>query len=224
MKLDHTRLCQILGHEFQQFDLLNIALTHRSAGTPNNERLEFLGDALLSYVIAEALFERFTTASEGELTRLRASLVKKDTLVEIAQHLNVGTYLRLGSGELKTGGWRRTSILADAVEALLGAIYLDQGMDACKTVILQLWQTRLERLSPKKIEKDPKTRLQEYLQSKQQLLPTYQVLNVNGDPHEQHFEVECSIPILKSPTYGEGETRRRAEQAAAESALKLLKL
>lgn len=224
MKSDYTRLCQALGYKFKQLNLLDTALTHRSAGTPNNERLEFLGDALLSYVIAEALFERFTSASEGELTRLRATLVKKDTLVEVAHYLNVGTYLKLGSGELKTGGWRRTSILADAVEALLGAVYLDEGMEACKTVILQLWQARLDKLSPKKIEKDPKTRLQEHLQAKQQALPVYQVLNVNGDPHEQHFEVECTIPTLASPTYGEGETRRRAEQAAAEAALKLLNL
>lgn len=222
MKPDYAQLYQALGYHFQQLEYLTTALTHRSAGTPNNERLEFLGDALLSFIVAEALFERFPAASEGQLTRLRANLVKGDTLAEVAQTLNLGHYLHLGGGELKSGGWRRTSILSDAFEALIGAVYLDAGVMMCKNVILQLFQPHLEMLSLQTIHKDPKTRLQELLQSQQQELPNYRVLTVSGEPHAQHFEVECHVPILLQSTYGTGNTRRRAEQAAAEKALQLL--
>ncbi len=190
-------------------------------GTSNNERLEFLGDALLSCIMAETLFERFPTAREGELTRLRASLVKRDTLVKIAQQLELRRYLRLGGGEVKTGGEGRASILADAVEAIIGAIYLDGGMEACKTTVLQLWKNHIANLSPSKI-KDPKTLLQEYLQSKQQPLPTYQVLTIGGTPHAQQFKVECIVSGLAKPTMGNGESRRRAEQDAAAKALRVL--
>lgn len=221
MKSDYTRLCQALAYRFKQEHYLITALTHRSAGTPNNERLEFLGDALLSCIIAEELFERFPDAREGELTRFRANLVKRDTLVKIAQQLELGKYIRLGGGELKTGGEQRASILADAVEAILGAIYLDSSMKTCQSVVLQLWQKHLNKLSPRKI-KDPKTRLQEYLQAQQQALPAYRVLAIGGTPHAQLFEVECIVSGLAQPTYGSGESRRRAEQSAAAKALRIL--
>lgn len=221
MNQDYTRLCQVLGYCFQNEEYLTTALTHRSAGTPNNERLEFLGDALLSCIIAQALFERFPTAREGELTRFRANLVRRDTLVQVAQHLALSQYLSLGGGELKTGGGQRASILADALEAMIGAIYLDSGMENCRAVVLRLWQKFFNQLSPSKI-KDPKTRLQEHLQAKQQSLPIYRVLAIGGTPHDQHFEVECLVPGLPQPTYGSGESRRRAEQSAAASALGIL--
>jgi ribonuclease-3 len=223
LKPDYLPLYQALGYRFKCEELLTFALTHRSAGSPNNERMEFLGDSLLNYVVAEALFERFPIASEGELTRSRATLVKGDTLAEIAQRLDLGQYLLLGGGELKSGGWRRASILADALEAIIGAIYLDTGMLTCKQVVLQLLRERLESMSPQKVVKDPKTRLQEYLQAKQQALPQYRVLAVLGAPHAQHFEVECVISELPMPTRGKGESRRRAEQEAAAQALFLLR-
>lgn len=218
---DYTHLCQDLAYRFKQEHYLTTALTHRSAGTPNNERLEFLGDALLSCIMAEVLFQRFPDASEGQLTRSRANLVKRDTLVKIAQGLELGKYLRLGGGELKTGGEQRASILSDAVEAILGAIYLDSSMDTCQSVVLHLWDTPLSNLSPSKI-KDPKTRLQEYLQAQQQPLPIYRVLAIMGTPHAQTFEVECIAPGLAKPTYGNGDSRRRAEQSAAAEALRIL--
>jgi ribonuclease III len=218
---DYNPLCKTLGYQFKRIDYLVTALTHRSVGMPNNERLEFLGDALLSCITAEVLFERFPNAREGELTRLRANLVKRDTLVKIAQHLELGKYLRLGGGELKTGGEQRASILSDAVEAIIGAIYLDGGIKACYAVILPLWQEPLNALSNRKI-KDPKTRLQEYSQAKQLPLPTYCVLDIGGTPHAQEFKVECIVSGLIKPAYGLGESRRRAEQAAAAKALSIL--
>lgn len=224
MIADYTPLYRALGYQFTRPEWLTAALTHRSVGTANNERLEFLGDALLSFIVAETLFERFSHASEGELTRCRASLVKKDTLAEIAQDLKLGDYLHLGGGELKSGGFRRASILADALEAILGAIFLDTGMPACKQVVLHLLADRLSDLSPKRIDKDAKTRLQEYLQSKQLPLPEYQVLAIEGAPHEQRFEVACIIKSLDKPTCGVGESRRRAEQEAATQALIALKI
>jgi len=218
---DYTCLCQTLTYHFKQKPLLITALTHRSAGSPNNERLEFLGDALLNCMIAEVLFARFPDAREGQLTRLRANLVKRDTLVQMAQYLELGRYLRLGGGELKTGGEQRASILADAVEALIGAIYLDSNIQTCQSVILQLWQPFLDNLSVGKI-KDPKTRLQEYLQAHQQPLPIYRVLTIDGTPHAQLFKVECIVTGLSQSTYGHGGNRRCAEQSAAASALRIL--
>ncbi len=214
-------LCQALHYQFTDAELLYTALTHRSASSSNNERLEFLGDALLSYVVAEDLFQRFPKAKEGDLTRLRAGLVRGDTLAEIAKHLDLGALLTLGGGELKSGGWRRKSILADALEAIIGAVYLDGGMAACKTVILTLLNERLQQLSLNSLQKDPKTLLQEYLQARQQELPEYRVLTVEGDPHEQHFEVECKVNGLAT-TWGTGNSRRYAEQMAAAKALDLL--
>jgi ribonuclease-3 len=218
---EYTPLCQALAYHFRKEHYLTTALTHRSAGVPNNERFEFLGDALLSSIMAEALFERFPEAREGELTRRRANLVKRDTLVQIAQHLELGQYLRLGGGELKTGGEGRASILADTVEAIIGAVYLDSCMKTCYSVVLQLWEKPLNNMSQRKI-KDPKSRLQEYLQAKQQPLPAYRVLTIDGTAHAQQFKVECIVPGLFQPAYGCGESRRRAEQSAAEEALKFL--
>jgi ribonuclease III len=216
----HTSLK--LAYRFTDPTLLRVALTHRSAGAPNNERLEFLGDAILSYIIAEALYQRFPHAKEGELTRMRAHLVKGETLAILARGLNLGEALHLGGGELKSGGWRRTSILADALEALIGAIYLDSGMNACKQMVLEIYQAHLEIITPKNYGKDPKTRLQEYLQARQLPLPDYQVSEIKGDPHEQWFEVVCYSPVLPMSVTGSGSNRRYAEQAAAQQALDLL--
>jgi len=211
-----------LSYQFQEPAHLKTALTHRSAGNPNNERLEFLGDALLSLIIGEFLFLHFPKAKEGQLTRLRASLVKGETLAEIALELELGQYLHLGMGELCSGGWRRNSTLADAVEAIIGAIYIDSDLLSCRKAVLAWFEPRLSSLSISTIEKDPKTCLQEYLQARQQPLPDYQVSKMAGPPHNQHFEVECQVVGLKM-TVGSGESRRRAEQGAAEKALKLLK-
>lgn len=222
MKLNYTAFYRAINHTFKQEKHLTTALTHRSAGTPNNERLEFLGDALLGYIIAENLFQRFSEADEGELSRLRANLVNAETLAGIARSLQLGDYLRLGSGELKSGGNQRTSILADALEALIGAVYLDADIETCKTVVLKLFQVRLEMVSPATLSKDPKTRLQEHLQANQKPLPIYQVLAVEGMPPTQQFTIECIIESLAEPILGTGDSRRRAEQAAAERALELL--
>ncbi|MDM8568124.1 ribonuclease III [Thiotrichales bacterium HSG1] len=216
----YSDLYRVLAYHFEDEQLLITALTHRSVGTPNNERLEFLGDALLNCIMAKVLFERFSDAREGELTRLRANLVKRDALVKIAYQLELGKYLLLGSGELKTGGEQRTSILSDSVEAVIGAIYLDSDIQTCQSVVVKLWDKLLRNL-PQQM-KDPKTRLQEYLQSQQKSLPAYKIFKVKGSPHSQLFEVKCTIPGLKKPTYGNGGTRRSAEQSAAEKALGIL--
>lgn len=224
MKSDSfSRLSQVLGYRFNNPALLTVALTHRSAGTPNNERLEFLGDAILSYVMADLLFARFPTANEGQLTRLRADLVKEETLAAIAAQLQLGTALRLGGGELKSGGWRRASILADALEAIIGAVYLDadSNVNPIKQLLTNLYADRLQNL-PLSESKDAKTRLQEYLQARRLELPSYRVLTVVGNPHEQHFSIECRVAGLDAPTYGEGNSRRHAEQVAAAQALDLL--
>jgi ribonuclease-3 len=217
-----SRLSRQLGYAFAQPTHLLTALTHRSAGSPNNERLEFLGDAILSYVIAEHLLERFPLAHEGELTRLRAHIVKGETLAETAKNLQLGQYLRLGGGELKSGGWRRESILADALEAIIGAVYLDGGMGACKSLVLRLLDGSIRQLTVHNLRKDSKTQLQEYLQAHHRALPTYRVTAVEGAAHEQYFSVECEVPSLPEPTRGEGKSRRYAEQEAAEKALALL--
>jgi ribonuclease III len=218
-----SRLSQVLGYRFNNVSLLTVALTHRSFGTPNNERFEFLGDAILSYAMAELLFARFPSANEGQLTRLRADLVKEETLAGIATELKLGGELRLGGGELKSGGWRRASILADALEAIVGAVYLDSNNEIyqVKQLISRLYADRLVKLDLKE-SKDAKTRLQEYLQARRLELPRYQVLTVVGNPHEQHFSIECHVAGLEKPTYGEGNSRRHAEQVAAAQALDLL--
>jgi len=212
-------LSRSLGYRFQDPGLLQAAVTHRSAGSGNNERLEFLGDAVLGYVIAERLYALFPEASEGQLSRLRASLVKKETLAGIARELKVGDYLKLGSGELKSGGFRRDSILADALEAILGGIVLDSGFEACRSSILTLFANRVGRLSAGDELKDPKTRLQEYLQSRKLELPGYEVTEMTGQAHNQQFVVECCVKGVQQSARGEGSSRRRAEQAAAENML-----
>lgn len=211
-----------IGHAFTDADLLELAMTHRSFGGQNNERLEFLGDSIVNFVIAEALFRRFPAAREGQLSRLRARLVKGQTLAELAREFELGECLRLGSGEMKSGGHRRDSILADAVEAVIGAIYLDAGMEVAKARVLSWYAERLESIDLQDTQKDPKTRLQEFLQSRQSPLPRYEVLSVEGEAHAQTFTIECHIEMLSQRTLGIGPSRRHAEQQAASKALELL--
>ncbi|USE39068.1 ribonuclease III [Endozoicomonas sp. SCSIO W0465] len=221
--LELARLQRKLGHEFSDQNLLALALTHRSFGSRNNERLEFLGDSIVNFVIAEALYERFPDAKEGQLSRLRARMVRGATLAELGREFELGDFLRLGSGELKSGGFRRESILADAVEAIIGAMYLDAGMAVCDQRIRSWFTTRLDQLTTTDEQnKDPKTRLQEYLQARQQSLPKYQVIDIQGEAHDQHFSVSCVLECLDKPSTGEGSSRRGAEQQAARNALKLL--
>lgn len=215
-------LAEKLGHGFNRIELLELALTHCSvSGEHNNERLEFLGDSILSLVISEVLYEKFQNAREGQLSRLRSRLVSGESLSDLARDLGVGNYLRLGSGELKTGGRRRDSILADAMEAIIGATYLDAGMKAARDCILGWFAGRLKNLSVQ-LPKDAKTQLQEYLQARKYELPVYEVLTVSGDPHHQVFEVMCRIEALDIKVKGEGKNRRRAEQAAALQVLEQL--
>lgn len=216
------RLLRALNYRFQDSSLVEQALTHRSVGHHNNERLEFLGDAILGCIIAEELYRRFPEASEGDLTRLRATLVRGETLAEIGKGLALGDYVRLGSGELKSGGFRRGSILACAVEALIGAVYLDGGFDVARELVLALYQGRLESVSPEDELKDPKTRLQEFLQSRKLPLPRYDLVKVEGEAHNQTFYVECVAETLKEPIPGTGNSRRKAEQSAAKKMLKIL--
>ena len=196
-----------------------LALTHRSFAGRNNERLEFLGDAILNFVAGEALFERFPQAREGQLSRLRARLVKGETLAVLARGFELGEYLRLGSGELKSGGFRRESILADALEALIGAIYLDAGMDVARARVLDWLTNELDGLTLVDTNKDPKTRLQEFLQSRAVELPRYEVVDIQGEPHCRTFFVQCEIALLTDKTQGQGASRRIAEQVAAAAAL-----
>jgi ribonuclease-3 len=214
-----SRLERQLGHRFQDQELLLLALTHRSFAGRNNERLEFLGDSILNFIAAEALFQRFPQAREGQLSRLRARLVKGETLAVLARGFDLGEYLRLGSGELKSGGFRRESILADALEALIGAIYLDAGMDVARQRVLAWLETELNGLTLVDTNKDPKTRLQEFLQSRGQELPRYDVVTIEGEPHCRTFTVECQVSQLNEKTHGQGGSRRIAEQVAAAAAL-----
>lgn len=215
-------LARDLGYEFNNQELLGQALTHRSAGGHNNERLEFLGDAILGFVIAEALFQKLPRAREGELSRMRASLVKRETLAEVARGLKLGDYLQLGSGELKSGGFRRDSTLADALEAIFGAIYLDSGFASCKARILHLFTPRLEGLPSAAALKDPKTRLQEHLQARHVPLPEYEVVESHGSEHNRRFLVRCRVEALDLLHEASGNSRRRAEQAAAAGVLEKL--
>jgi ribonuclease-3 len=215
-------LVRQLQYEFHDPELLQAALTHRSVRGQNNERLEFLGDSLLNFIVAEALYDHFRYAKEGDLSRLRANLVKGDTLADIAQEFKLGDFLRLGPGELKSGGFSRKSILADALEAIIGAIYLDSNFEICRTRVLNWFESRIKEISLS-LEKDPKTRLQEYLQSKHLPLPQYEILAVEGEAHAQVFHIECRVPSLPYVTNSVGSTRRKAEQLAAEKYLQLLK-
>lgn len=216
--MKHRALCRQLGHDFAQPALLKQALTHRSYGSPNNERLEFLGDSVLNCAIAAKLYHHYPRQAEGDLSRMRAALVKEQTLAEIATTLKLGDYLQLGEGELKSGGFRRPSILADALEAIIGAVYLDAGFEKAEQMIVALYEPLLREIDPKTIAKDPKTQLQEYLQSRKLALPFYEVIAIRGEAHEQEFEVECLIPGLNIRAHGEGHSRRRAEQQAATEA------
>lgn len=213
-----STLCRQLGHVFAQPRLLQRALTHRSYAPEHNERLEFLGDSVLGCVIAKHLYDSYPQLSEGELSRLRSNLVREDTLASLAQQLELGSHLRLGEGERKSGGFRRPSILADAMEALFGAVLLDGGFDAAEKVVLGLFVPYLANTDVQTLGKDAKTLLQEYLQGKRIPLPTYSVVGTQGQAHEQSFEVECAIPSLKITTRGAGSSRRNAEQQAAQAA------
>jgi ribonuclease III len=204
-----------LGYEARDLTLFRAALTHRSAAGANNERLEFLGDAVLNLVIAHALYEAFPAAAEGDLSRLRARLVSREPLAEVALALGVGASLQLGGGELKTGGFRRQSILADALEALCGAIFLDGGLDVASALVMKLFAPQIAALPPPEALKDAKTRLQEYLQAHSLTLPRYSVLGIEGEDHAQTFRVSCEVPDLKLRVEGGGSSRRRAEQEAA---------
>lgn len=217
------RLCRKLGYEFKNVNLLKQALTHCSASSVNNERLEFLGDAILSFVIAKALFDMFPDQTEGQLSRIRAFLVKGEMLAEIASELNLGDYLYLGPGELKTGGFRRGSILADALEALIAAIFLDGGIDSSQQFILNIYHSRLDKEALHTNLKDAKTELQEYLQAKKLALPDYSLVNMTGEEHEQIFHISCSVKELNKITEGVGSSRRKAEQQAARLLLQILK-
>ncbi|GAA3541196.1 ribonuclease III [Zobellella aerophila] len=211
-----------LGHTFTDETLLVRALTHRSAGSRHNERLEFLGDSILSMVIADALFHRFPKVNEGDMSRMRATLVREKTLAELAREFELGDYLILGPGELKSGGYRRESILADAVEALIGAVYIDTSIEGIRSLLLSWYDERLTEIQPGIEQKDPKTRLQELLQAKRKPLPTYNVVEVIGEAHNQKFTVHCLVDGLAEPVVGIGTSRRKAEQAAAEHALEAL--
>jgi ribonuclease-3 len=211
-----------LGYDPRDRALFVLALTHRSAEGPNNERLEFLGDSVLNLLLSERLYREFPMASEGDLSRLRARLVSEEPLAEVAASMQLGELLLLGSGELKTGGFRRQSILADAFEALCGAIYLDGGLPAVRTLIGPMFEARIAALPEPATLKDAKTRLQEHLQANGRPLPVYAVKRTTGEPHAQMFLVSCGLPHVPIETEGEGPSRRRAEQAAAQAALREL--
>jgi len=217
-----ARLEDRLGHRFARAALLEQALTHRSYGTPNNERFEFLGDGVLDCVIAQALFERYPALNEGELSQLRASLVRKETLAAVALELGLGEHLRLGEGESAAGGAQRPSILADTLEAVLGAVFLDAGYEGARAAILRAFAVRFQALDPSASAKDPKTRLQELLQGRGQGLPNYRLVATQGAAHQQVFEVECSVERLGVRATGRGEARRAAEQQAAAALLQQL--
>lgn len=211
-----------LGYRFSNRSLLEQALCHRSAGKSNNERLEFLGDAVLGFVVSELLYRRFPQADEGELSRLRSHLVQRSTLAELARELRLGEMLRLGAGELKSGGAERESILADAMEAVVSAIYLDGGLSVCMERVEHWFSTRMQALLPSNQAKDAKTRLQEWLQARRKPLPGYSVEQVNGSGHQQVFTIKCVIEGLQQPLIATGTTRKEAEQKAATLALRQL--
>lgn len=215
-------LAKRLGVKFQDLSLFVQALSHRSSGSRNNERLEYLGDSVLGFVIAQRLYELFPDAGEGVLSRLRASLVNQTSLAELARKHQIGDYLILGSGELKSGGFRRDSILSDALEAIIGALLLDQGVAACQQWISDLFADKLAEIKLDSWHKDPKTRLQELLQGRRKPLPVYELLSMSGADHAQTFEVKCTVSIHPQFTTGSGISRKRAEQLAAENMLSLL--
>ena len=219
---DRTLLRDRIGHDFADPSLLAQALTHRSAGTPHNERLEFLGDGVVNLIAAEALYQRWPRADEGVLTRARAELVREASLATIARRLELGERLTLGPGELKSGGFRRDSILADALEAVVAAIYLDAGYEACRGVVLPWFEQALDALPAGRPEKDAKTRLQEWLQARQRPLPAYEMVSESGEDHAKVFLCRCTLSEPPASAEGEGTSRRLAEQAAAAAVLERL--
>lgn len=221
MKKDVTQLYSKIGYRFNDPVLLEQAMTHRSHKGQHNERLEFLGDSILSFVIANALYQQFPKAREGDLSRMRSTLVRGQTLAELGVEFDLGDYLRLGPGELKSGGYRRESTLADAVEAIMGAVFLDSDITTCQTLILSWYASRLEAISPALNQKDPKTLLQELLQGRRLPLPNYTVIDTQGQAHNQTFTVECEVQGMDK-ILSVGSSRRKAEQKAAEKALKIL--
>lgn len=216
------KLENLIGYQFQDLDLLEQALTHRSRGARNNERLEFLGDSILNFVITRSLYERFPEAAEGQLSRLRARMVRRNTLAEIAREFSLGDFLIMGRGELKSGGFDRDSILSDTAEAIIGAVFLDGGLDTVEERVLAWFGTRLDELSLDESQKDAKSRLQEHLQGIGAQLPQYTVIRTVGKSHDQVFTVECQSEMLTHEAVGEGTSRRVAEQVAAENALVIL--
>ena len=218
----NQRLQQALDYTFVRADLLTQALTHRSYGSTNNERLEFLGDSVLNCTVARALYDAFPDLPEGSLSRLRANLVRQETLAGIAATLKLGDVLRLGEGELKSGGFRRPSILADALESLFGAVFLDAGFDEAARVVRRLFEPLVVQIDPKASGKDAKTQLQEILQSRRLPLPEYRLVGTEGEAHDQNFIVECVLGKLALSTRGVGKSRRAAEQEAARQACEQL--
>ena len=218
------QLERALDYSFRDKVLLETALTHRSVGQRNNERLEYLGDALLGFIIAEALYKQFPSTLEGDLTRLRASLVKGEALAKQAKNLDIGQYIILGGGELKSGGWRRKSILANTFEALIGALYLDSDFETCRNKVLAIFAPLLNSVTPETLNKDPKTQLQEYLQANKHNLPNYKVITEEGEAHAKKFFISCEIDELGVNVNAEGRSKRAAEQAAAQEVLNILKI
>ncbi len=222
--IELNKLLKRLGYQFNQPELFTQALTHRSASGKHNERLEFLGDAILSYIISTELFKRFPKITEGDMSRMRATLVKGKTLAEFGREFALKDCLILGPGELKSGGFRRESILADAVEAIIGAIYLDSNIEVVQGLVLNWYSKRLDEIQPGEGQKDAKTQLQELLQGKKYSLPEYAVIKVKGEAHNQEFTVHCIVDGLAQPVAGKGTSRRKAEQDAAQKTLDLLAL
>lgn len=220
MNKSPSRLSASLGYAFRQEGLLRQALTHRSYGAQHNERLEFLGDSVLNCIVARALYDAFPNLPEGTLSRMRANLVRQETLAEIAQRLKLGDYMLLGEGELKSGGFRRPSILADTLESIFGAVFLDAGFEAAQAVVLRQFEPIIASIDPNASGKDAKTRLQEWLQGRKHALPDYRLAGTRGEAHDQLFVVACHIPALGITTEGQGRSRRAAEQEAALAVLK----
>lgn len=218
------KLQRFLGYNFTNTNLLKHALTHRSASTNHNERLEFLGDSILSFIIAKALFNYFPNINEGSMSRMRATLVRGNTLAEIACEFSLGAYLQLGQGEKKSGGFNRESILANTIEAIIASIFLDSNIDIVEKIVLKWYKNRFKKISPYDTQKDPKTKLQEYLQSKHLNLPIYNIERIFGEAHNQIFTILCNIPDLNKSFCGFGSSRRKAEQDAAKNALIQLKM
>lgn len=213
---------KLLPYAFKKTELLEQALSHCSVGSKNNERLEYLGDSILGFVVAATLYEKFPKASEGQLTRLRSQLVKGEKLAEIAHKIGLHEHIKVGKSESKSGSWNRDSVLADTLEAIFGAIYLDSNIKTCEKVILSMYGKCIKNISISDIKKDYKTNLQEYLQSRKQKAPLYKVINKKGEPHKPLFKVSCKIELLENSIFAEGASKRKAEQLAAKKILEIL--